>query len=163
MPRGDGPRPRAPPRGPARSCLLRTGSPTLPRGLARRVPAGPRGPASTRGQGAPAEPGIRTAGAIGGSSCHPLDRSDELPAAVPEGIGGRGSIFFLIYPPDGFHLLSRHVLVVDSNPHHFPPPHAARVELEPLDLFIHAPPGPRDHLPPGRPPLPCGGVPHWGR
>src|SRR2546426_8989155 len=136
MPRGDGPRPRAPPRGPARSCFLRTGSPTLPRGLARRVPPGPRCPASTRGQGAPAEPGIRTAGAIGGSSCHPLDRSDELPAAVPEGIGGRGSIFLLIYPNHGFHLLSRPVLMGYSHAHHLPPPAAARGEIEAPPLLF---------------------------
>src|SRR3989442_7674589 len=140
MPRGDGPRPRAPPRGPARSCLLRTGSPTLPRGLARRVPPGPRCPASTRGQGAPAEPGIRTAGAIGGSSCHPLDRSDELPAAVPEGIGGRGSVFLLICPNHRFHLLSRHVLIVDFHADHPPPPHAARVGIEATRLLLPASP-----------------------
>src|SRR5881409_4524958 len=120
MPRGDGTRPRAPPRGPARSSLLQTGSPTLPRGLARRVPPGPRCPASMHARGAPVGRAIRTAGAIGGSSCHPLDRSDELPAAVPEGIGGRDSIFLLKGPHDGFYLVSRHVLMVDSDADHLP-------------------------------------------
>src|SRR2546425_7900271 len=160
MPRGDGPRPRAPPRVPARSSLLRTGSPTLPRGLARRVPPGPGCPASTRGRGALAGPAIRTADVIGGSSCHPLDRSDELPAAVPEGIGDRDSVFLLIRPHDGVHLGPGHVLAVDSDADHFPPADPARAELEPLDLFVHAGHGPRDDVPPERPSLPGGGVHH---
>src|SRR2546428_4726612 len=109
-----------------------------------------------RGRGALAGRAIRTAGAIGESSCHPLDRSDEFPAAVPEGIGGRGSVFLLISPNDRFHLLSRHILMVDSDADHFPPADAARIEFQPLHFFLHPWPGPPHHVPPEGP-RPSGG------
>src|SRR5438132_3240108 len=132
MPPGDGPRPLVLPRGPARSSLLQIGSPKLPPVLARRVLRGRRCPASTHGRGAPVGRAIRTAGAIGGSSCHPLDRSDELPAAVPKGIGGRDSIFLLKGPHDGFYLVSRHVLMVVSDADLLPPAQVALPEHDTL-------------------------------
>src|SRR2546426_5555527 len=86
---------------------------------------------------APGGRGLRTAGETGESSCHPLDCSHELSTAVPEGIGGRNSIFLLVGSHGGVHFVPRHVLMIDSDADHFPSADRAREELKPLDLLVH--------------------------
>src|SRR2546426_7798908 len=100
---------------------------------------------------APGGRGIRTAGETGGSSCHPLDCSHELSTAVPEGIGGRKSIFLLVGLHGGVHLVPRHVLMIYSDPHEFSAPHRGPEEQKPPDLLLH-PPHPACHYGPPEPP-----------
>src|SRR2546422_1320443 len=89
-----------------------------------------------RGRGALGGRGIRTADATGGSSCHPLDRSHELSTALPEGIGGRNSIFLLVRSHGGIHFVPRHVLMIDFDAGDFPSADLTREELKPLDLLV---------------------------
>src|SRR5712692_1751007 len=98
------------------------------------------------GRGAPAGPRSHTAGGIGGSSWDPLDLAHEFSAAVPQGVRGGEAVLLFVSLHGRLDFLPRHILVVDSDPDHFPTADVSCVEVEPLDFLLDRGHRPRDDV-----------------
>src|SRR2546430_2280887 len=112
------------------------------------------------GRGARAGPRSRTAGGIGGFSWDPPNLVHEFPAAVPQRIRGGEAVLVLVRLHGRLDFFPRHVLVVDSDPDHFPTADVPCVELEPLDFLLDGGHRPRDDIASERTRLSCRCVYH---